>query len=208
MQNLAVQISSLPPATASGRWQRHVSAAHARHALDGRADYGRWGTRGGYPVLYLAQPRDSVVVEAYRHLIDPIEFGDDAAREDFLDNLLARVMVTCEVKVTNLLDLRTTLGRAQANLTPQDLSSATHDTEAYARCQRVAQVAHQLRMHGVIAPGATGLGTTLALFMDHLPAAERPERIPPDEPWHRLPSDPRISSTRPFRLIQGNNESP
>jgi len=208
MENLAAQLASLSPVAATGQWQRHVSIRHAQNALEGRAGYGRWGTRDGYPVLYLGQPRESVVVEAYRHLVDPIEFDDDLDRERFIDTLIPRVMVTCEIRVTNLLDLRTTFGRGQTNLTIQDLASPTNDAAAYARCQRVAQVAHQLRLHGVVAPAATELGTTLALFMDQLPAAEHPDRIPPDEPWHRLPSDPRAASNRPLRLIRGNSEPP
>jgi hypothetical protein len=55
-----------------GTWQRHVPAKFVADALKGRSATGRWGTQNGFPVLYLGRPTDSVVVEAYRHLIDPI----------------------------------------------------------------------------------------------------------------------------------------
>jgi hypothetical protein len=151
-------------------------------------------------VLYLGRPRDSVVVEAYRHLVDPIAFDSEEERAEFLQAMIPRTLVSCSVTVTNLLDLRTAVARGQAGLTMQDLTCATTDTEAYARCQRVAQVAHQLRRHGIIAPAATGLGDTLALFTDVLPVQETPS-LRRDEPWHRLPDDPRVASRQPLRLV-------
>ncbi len=201
MDSLAARLAQVPEATECGQWQRHVGVRHVHQALDGRAGKGRWGTPHGFRVLYLGRPRESVVVEAYRHLVDPVEFDSPRAREAFLDNLIPRVLVTCAVDVTGLLDLRTAFGRAQAGLTPQDLTSATTDAGAYARCQNVAQVAHQLNRHGIIAPAATELGETLALFMDLLPNAERPQRSRADEAWHRLPADPR-GETRHLRAVR------
>lgn len=68
---------------------------------------------------------------------------------------------------------------------------------AHEPCQRVGQVAHQLGLHGVIAPAATGLGETLALFERHLPASEIPTEV--DETvWEHLPPDPRR-----FRVFKG-----
>ncbi len=97
----AALIASLPPVAESGRWQRHVPSGRSRQALDGRDAYGRWGTKGGFPVLYLGRPPASVVVEAYRHILDPIE--DDADREALKRTLQPRILVTCDVDVTNLL---------------------------------------------------------------------------------------------------------
>lgn len=205
MDNLAARLAQVAEATEAGQWQRHVLASNAHHALDGRAAYGRWGTRGGFPVLYLGKPRASVVVEAYRHLVDPVEPEAPAEREALIDSLKPRVLVTCSVSVTNLLDLRTAFGRAQAGLTMQDLTSPTDDRQAYALCQHVAQVAHQLRRHGIIAPAATGMGQTLALFMDLLPVAQRPRRSREEEAWTRLPPDPRSEQTRHLRIVRGND---
>jgi len=184
------RIAALTPATESGHWQRHVASAYAREALEGRSGHGRWGTRGGFPVLYLGRPRDSVVVEAYRHLVDPIE--DPDARTSLVAQIRPRVLVTASVRVTNLLDLRSVAARIVVGLADADLSSPTDDGEAYRRCQEVARIAHDLGRHGVVAPAATGLGETLALFTDVIPAAERPVRIAEaDEHWTTFPEDPR-----------------
>jgi RES domain-containing protein len=201
VENLAVRLANLTPTDEVGEWMRHVSAKHARSATEGSARMGRWGTNGGFPVLYLGRPRDSVIVEAYRHLVDPVEFDTDADRLQFLQAMMPRTMIRCSVDVTNLLDLRTATGRSHAGLTIQDLTCATTDRDAYARCQHVAQVAHQLRLHGVIAPAATGLGETLALFTDVLPEAQIPSVLE-DEPWHRLPGDPRAAPQQTLRLVR------
>jgi len=202
VDNLAARLAQVAEVTEAGEWQRHVSARHVGHALEGRAHYGRWGTRGSYPVLYLGRPRDSVIVEAYRHIVDPLEFDDPADRQAFIATLVPRTLITCSVDVTNLLDLRTVFGRAQAGLTMQDLTSPTNDRDAYARCRLVAQVAHQMRRHGIITPAATDLGETLALFTDLVPTAQRPARCREDEPWQQLPSDPRDQEVRHLRVVR------
>jgi hypothetical protein len=98
-----------------------------------------------------------------------------------------RKLSTCEVHVTMILDLRTTENQVTVGLTIEDLTSGVGD---YAACHRVGQAAHQLGLHGVIAPAATGLGETLALFERHLPAEEQPVLIE-EERWEQLPADPR-----------------
>src|SRR5450759_5436841 len=107
MDGLAARIAELAPASERGEWQRHVAAAHVGKALEGRKTSGRWGTKSGFPVLYLGRPRASVVVEAYRHLVDPLEFDSLADREQFLVTLQPRALVTCSIEVDNLVDLRT-----------------------------------------------------------------------------------------------------
>jgi hypothetical protein len=57
-------------------------------------------------------------------------------------------------------------------------------------CQRVGLAAHQLGLHGVIAPAATQLGLTLALFEHNLPAEQWPT-IAAQTEWAHLPPDPR-----------------
>lgn len=198
----AAQIASLPPVAERGRWQRHVASNRLMEALDGRRGYGRWGTPDGFPVLYLGRPRDSVVVEAYRHLVDPIDDPEDRAL--LLAAIRPRALVTSDVDVTALLDLRSAGARATAGLTLSDLTSATHDGDAYRKCQRVAQIAHQLGRHGIVAPAATCLGDTLALFTDLLPTNERPVRVNgADEHWDGLPADPRVAgdSARHLRVV-------
>lgn len=207
MESSAARIAAAPITRIAGRWQRHAPAAYPERALDGRRNYGRWGTAAGFQVLYLGRPTESVIVEAYRHLVDPIE---DPA---LLAEIKPRILVTCELELTDVLDLRTAGARLQVGLTMQDVQSPIEDRDAYARCQQVAQIAHQLGRHGIIVPAATEFGETLAVFTDLLPDSERPRRSAPDMFWETLPHDPRTTD-RPrggLRLIRddrGSDEMP
>jgi hypothetical protein len=140
--------------------------------------------------LYLGRPLASVTVEAYRHLVDSSLDPADAAA--LAAHLVPRLLVTTEVAVTEILDLRQAGTRAQHGLTMDVLCSGTENRAAYAACQHVAQVAHRIGLHGLIAPAATRMGHTLALFMDRLPDRQRPVRSTPDELWQGLPPDPRV----------------
>ncbi len=135
------------------------------------------GPAGRLLVLYLGRPRESVVGEAYRHLVDDVEGMTG-------DLVGPRRLFTCEVQVTKVLDLREPDSRNAVGLDLDDLSGP------YAPCQRIGQAAHQLELHGVIAPAATRLGVTLALFERHLPESELP-RLVHQEAWASLPPDPR-----------------
>ena len=202
MEALAARLAESDEVAEQGEWLRHVPVTHVARALEGSTRMGRWGTRGGVPILYLGRPQDSVVVEAYRHLVDPVELDTDADREAFMTGLVPRALLTCTVNVTCLLDLRTDMGRNQAGLTVQDLTSDTVDRDAYSRCQHVSQAAHESGRHGIIAPAATGMGETLALFVDVLPDEEKPRRSRDDQIWPRLPDDPRIAPRPPLRLVE------
>lgn len=190
-ESLAQRVNRAQRAEISGVWQRHTSPKYVGTALDGYVARGRWGSPNGFPVLYLGKPTDSVVVEAYRHFIDPVVDGTPP--------LIPRILITCEVTVSDVLDLRKSAARVDLDLPMDVLTSNTWDKDAYRRCQEVAAVAHQLGLHGVIAPAATELGETLALFTDHLPAQERPRLIETDH-WSDLPPDPRSSRPR-LRLV-------
>jgi hypothetical protein len=187
MDPLAARLSRASPVNVVGTWQRHVPARFAGTGLQGRSAVGRWGTAGGDPVLYLGKPTDSVVVEAYRHLIDPV-----VAIGGAVPPVRPRVLIMCEVSVTNILDLRAAATRALSGLTLKQLQSDTYDKAAYAACQNVAAAAQELEFHGLVAPAATKLGETLVLFTDLLPLAEHPVRTA-DELWVKLPPDPRSS---------------
>ena len=50
-------------------------------------------------------------------------------------------------------------------------------------------------LHGILAPAATGVGETLALFERHLPATEMPT-IVVEEMLDKLPADPPTPATR------------
>jgi hypothetical protein len=133
----------------------------------------------------------SVIVEAYRHFIDPVVDG--------VPPVVPRALITCEVAVTEILDLRKAAARVELDLPPEVLTSETWDKDAYRRCEEVASVAHQLGLHGLIAPAATQMGETLALFMDRVPVSERP-RLVDTQMWSDLPPDPRMSRPK-LRLV-------
>jgi hypothetical protein len=124
------------------------------------------------------------VVEAYRHLVEPTE----GMRPEMVG---PRRLVSCELEVTNVLDLRQAENRETVGLSILDMTSDVGDYEA---CHRVAQAAHQLELRGIIAPAATGMGETLALFERRLPADEQPVLID-SLTWEGLPPDPRHTGT-------------
>jgi RES domain-containing protein len=181
-RSLAVRVAAAGTGDVAGSFQRHVSPKV--RTLTGTAAGGRWGYPGTYRVLYLARPRDSVVVEAYRHLVDDIEGMTG-------DLVGPRRLLTCNVSVTNVLDLRAAAARDAVGVTMEELMGP------WEPCQRIGQAAHQLGLHGVIAPAPTHLGETLALFELHLPADELPELVR-DDLWPHLPPDPRL-----LRVVAG-----
>jgi hypothetical protein len=181
-RNLAVAVAGCGFVDVDGTFERHTSP-NVR-SLSGNAFGGRWGEPGAYSVLYLGRPRDSVVVEAYRHLVD--EFADQGMTGAMVG---PRRLLTVQVALTSVLDLREPESQEAVGLSMADLMSPVGE---YARCQRVGRVAHQLGLHGILASAATGLGETLAVFELHLPAAEQPILVA-DEEWTRLPADPRAS---------------
>lgn len=91
-----------------------------------------------------------------------------------------RLKVTAE----NILDLRDRESRLALGLADEDLSGP------WETCQPIGQAAHQLGLHGIIVPAATGIGLTLALFERHLKPEERPVLVE-TERWEHLPADPR-----------------
>ncbi len=191
MTRSAREVALVPRTDVGGLWERHVSERYESKAMQGSTAGGRWGPVGGFPVIYLGRPIASVIVEAYRHLVDPF----DGMRPEFIR---PRVLVRCELAVTNLLDLRSTRSRLIVGLTDADIHS---DIDDYASCVEVGSIAHQLGCHGVIAPSAAGLGETLALFPTHLPLKELPVVVA-TERWDRLPADP-----REHRVVEESDES-
>jgi hypothetical protein len=195
MSSLANAVAGQDPVTITGSWLRHLPARFRDRATEGRAAYSRWGRDPGFPILYLGRPADSVVVEAYRHLVDPVE------DPDIRNHLAPRVLVTAEVTVTEILDLRRATSRMELGLTLSQIQSATDDRAAYSACQEVAAAAHQQGFHGIVAPAATELGETLALFSSRLPAHEVPV-ITEEVFWDQLPDDPRLRAKPVLRVVQ------
>jgi hypothetical protein len=136
------------------------------------------------------------VVEAFRHLVEPIE----GMKPEMVG---PRKLIVCEVAITNVLDLRLIGNRETVGLTTTDLMSEVGD---YASCNRIGQAAHQLGLHGVIAPAATGLGETFAVFEKHLPADEQPTVVE-EISWEHLPADPRRIESETTHSTTGAEES-
>lgn len=136
-------------------------------------------------MVYLGKPTDSVVVEAYRHLVDPVVTAGGVAPP-----IKPRALATCDVSVTEILDLRPANTQALAGLTLAQMQSETYDRPAYVACQNVSAAAYQVGFHGLITPAATKLGETLTLFADVLPHGEHP-RLTSTAVWLELPPDPR-----------------
>lgn len=177
-RDIAAAVSRTGTTTVAGHFQRHVSPR--QEPLLGSRAGGRWGPEGAYPVLYLGRPTDSVIVEAYRHLVETVE-----GMEPHMVG--PRRLLTCEVEITSVLDLRESANRDAVGLTIADLCSEVGN---YGACHRIGKAAHQVGLHGVIAPSASGLGETLAIFEDPLPGDERPKLVE-EQTWASLPVDPR-----------------
>jgi RES domain-containing protein len=158
-----------------------------RHAAPNRDAFaggyaGRWGE--SFPVIYLGRPLDSCIEEAYRHLVD--EAGVPAHL------VKSRTLYRVRVETRNILDLRSQEARSKVGLTDAEIASPVGE---YTACQRVAAVAHQLEYHGIIAPAATGLGETLALFRQRVGVSELPVIIDQQQ-WNRLPPRPGTATAR------------
>lgn len=179
-RSLLEVVARAPKATVVGEFQRHVSLRV--RDLVGSSAGGRWGPERAFSVLYLGRPTPSVIVEAYRHLVEAVLDVDMPPSA-----VGPRRLLTCRVEVSNVLDLRDPAGWESVGLTAEDLMSDVGD---YTACQAVGAAAHQLELHGVIAPAATGLGETLSLFERHLPDVEIPVLVS-EETWNQLPDDPR-----------------
>jgi len=181
-REFAIAVGRAPCVTVEGVFERHVSPRWVDRAIvDGSWAGGRWATEGSFPVIYLGRPPDSVIIEAYRHLVDDVE-GMTAER------VRSRYLIRAQVLAHNVVDLREASTRLSLGLNEEDLIS---DVGEYEACQRIGHVAHQLNRHGILAPAATGFGETLALFVDYLGMKELPVRIGEPILWTKLPSDPR-----------------
>jgi len=180
-QALRAALADLKPQEVHGRFERHCALRW--DGLRASAAGGRWGARGAYEVLYLGRPRESIVAEAYRHLVE----DELDAPAQLAATVLERRVFAYDVAVTNVLDLRPSRAREQLSLADDALLSAVGD---YHDCQAIGAGAHELGLHGILAPAATGLGETLALFALNLPSDQWPA-ITGTDIWHGLPDDPR-----------------
>jgi hypothetical protein len=100
----------------SGTFERHTSLRWGE--LQPSAAGGRWGARRAYEVLYLGRPRDSIVVEAYRHLVDD-ELDEPEA---LAAAVIERRVITCQVAVPRVLDMRPPAAQRRLVWAPTDCS--------------------------------------------------------------------------------------
>jgi len=182
-QDLLAAISKLQPVRVEGRFERHTSLRWDE--LKGSAAGGRWGARRAFEVLYLGRPRDSVVIEAYRHLVED-ELDDP---QTLAATVLERRLLTIEVKIPNILDLREEANRTALGLSDMQLFSDVGDHRA---CQAVGAAAHAAGLAGLIAPAATRIGETPGLFPANMTSTDS-LRVTKSEIWRGLPPDPRES---------------
>ena len=180
-RDLLAAIADLEPVQIEGVFERHCSLRWEE--LKASAAGGRWGAPRAFEVLYLGRPRDSVIVEAYRHLVDD-ELDET---EQLAAAVLERRIITCAIDVPNLLDLRPAKAHEAVGLSATELYSHVDD---YGACQSVGAAAHQLGLTGIIAPSATRVGETLALYTTNL-AVEHWPTVTARDIWHGLPADPR-----------------
>jgi RES domain-containing protein len=191
-RDLANAIAGTTLTAARGIYFRHSRPGVKE--LKGSTGGGRWGPEHGFPVIYLGQPTVSIVAEAYRRFVDPVIDGMPA------EFVAPRDLLTVEVDVDDLLDLRDPRHHTAVGLDDEALRGP------WPPCVRVARAAHQLGLHGILAPAATGLGLTLALFEQHLPHDQMP-RIVHREVWAQLPPDPRTPSQRSAQIAAQNPHS-
>lgn len=183
-RNLAAAVAQGTIIDVKGRFQRHASPKV--RTLAGSMGGGRWGGPNTFPVIYLGRPVESVVAEAHRRLVDAVE----GMRPELVG---PRTIFEVDVAVNQILDLRDEETLALVGLDNEGLIGG------FGPCQRVGQAAHQLGLHGILAPAATQVGETLALFERHLPEAELPT-IVAEGRWESLPADPRSAEQRAHQL--------
>lgn len=179
-RSFVAQVARAPAVFVAGRFQRHTSPQF--RSLEGSRSGGRWGAPGAFPVIYLGRPTESVIAEAYRHLVDPTPGLSG-------EHVGPRAVLTCDVSIAEVLDLRSREALSLLSLHAPDLTGFN-----YVKCQRVGAAAHQLGLKGIIAPAATELGETLAIFERNLKEGDKLTLVA-TETWLHLPPDPRPRRT-------------
>lgn len=192
-RDLANAIAGTQLASAQGTYYRH--ARQGTKEIKGSTGGGRWGPEHGFPVIYLGLPLASIIVEAHRRLVDPVIGGMPVHLTS------PRDLLVVEVDVDQLLDLRDPDHRGAVGLDHDALGGP------WAPCVRVARSAHQLGLNGILAPAATEIGVTLALFEQHLSLGQMPQ-IVDREQWPHLPDDPRNAEQRNAQIERRHPADP
>jgi RES domain-containing protein len=172
-ETLVGRVLEVEPARFEGPAYRHLGPAY--HPLSGegaRVHGGRWNPPDSFPVLYLATTLESVIAEFYR-------LAERAARPP--EDLLPRHLRLYHVELQRVLDLSD-----EGNRLTIGVSSTEIRAENTARCQAIGDAAHYAGFEAVLAPSATRVGESLAIFSARLQAGSvvEPEGF---EVWNDLP---------------------
>ncbi|MGI8793714.1 MAG: RES family NAD+ phosphorylase [Acidimicrobiales bacterium] len=160
-EQLLDAVNTIGPTTWSGRSFRYTTARRDPLSGEGaRLHGGRWNPPDLFPVIYLAVPATTCMLEL-----------EIAAADNHID-VATQLQVpyklhTIRVDDIAVLDLRDMQTQANLGLEPDDLSGP------WDACQPIGHAAWFLELAGVLAPSATGVGLTLALF-EH---RAKPEQI-------------------------------
>lgn len=160
------RIDGLPRTEFSGHAFRHQSPQYPPLSGRGaRIQGGRWNPPGSFPVLYLGLDQ-GVIVGEFRRLLDR------QARS--IADLLPRVLYRYELRLSNLLDLRSDEALRMVGLSLSDVRS-----DDLVPCQRIGEAAHYGGREGLLAPSAAVDGVVLALFTDRMEGGSSivPERV-------------------------------
>ncbi len=176
--DLVMAIAALGTTTIEGAHFRYTRP-QANPIISNRAG-GRWNPPLSFPAMYFANSSDTAVAEAYRRIVDAVDGPLPPS------SVILRLW-TVEVNCTELLDLRSRGARISVGISDAQLYTKVND---YAPCQRVGSIAHQLGLHGLLAPSSTRVGEVLVLFERNLPVNEMPKPVD-SEVLTGLPPDPR-----------------
>jgi RES domain-containing protein len=144
-------VDSLGSVQFEGVVYRHVAPHRGCTSGEGaRQAGGRWNPPDSFPVLYTGLIELTVVEEFHR-----LAERSGIPAESFLPRTLCVIKVDLEA----VLDLRTDEQLSKAGLTAEQLRSYS-----MRECQSVGEAAHRLRLEGILAPSATGVGEVLAIF--------------------------------------------
>jgi RES domain-containing protein len=175
-------LGSVTASTVAGNYFRRVD--HETEPLGAHRRGGRWSVRDEALTLYLSQPLDSALAEAYRH------FFDRPAEKELRGQFEPKLFREYYVQSDGILDLTMPDQLQRFGIRESDLVTRVGDWGA---CQAIGSQAFLSGFKGVMAPAASGIGVTLALFMDA--RAGSPQVTPMK--LHRFgvaPVDPRIGT--------------
>ncbi|MEX1257110.1 MAG: RES family NAD+ phosphorylase [Gemmatimonadota bacterium] len=120
---------------------------------------GRMNPQGEFGALYLALEIETAV----RELLRKAELAGIP-----VEDLVPRVVMTVEIRLSRLLDLTDAEVRTEWGLSEDDLASPDHEA-----CHQVARAARRSGYEAILFPSATGTGTNLTVFLDRLHPGSR-----------------------------------